>query len=78
MIPANGVLARHARHLIEQELARKAFDQLRAKVTEEARNAVLPEDLREQLQAELTENPAGSWDGALAAVVARLPENGEC
>jgi hypothetical protein len=71
VIPSNGVLARHARHLIEQELAREAFDELRAKFTKQARDAVLPEDLRAQVQAELAAHPEGSWDGALAAVVSR-------
>jgi len=74
VIPGDDVLARHARHLIEQDLAREAFDQLRAEFTKQARNAVLPEDLRDRLRAELDAHPEGSWDGALAAVVARMNE----
>ena len=78
VIPADDVLDRYARHLIEQDLARDAFDELRAKFTEQAQNAVLPKNLREQVRAELAANPEGSWDGALATVVARLAENAEC
>lgn len=72
VIPADDVLARHARHLIEQELAREAFDQLRAKFTKQALKAILPEDLRGQLLAELEARPEASWDAALAAVVQPL------
>jgi hypothetical protein len=72
VIPPQEVLADHARHLIEQKLARTAFDELRAKFTDEARQAVLPEDLCAEVQAEIDGNPQAPWDRALAAVVARL------
>ena len=72
VIPPYEVLADHARHLIEQKLARAAFDELRAKFTEEARQAVLPENLCAQVQAQIDGNPQAPWDMALAAVVARL------
>lgn len=66
------MLVRHARRLIEQHLAREAFERLRPACTEQARNAVLPDDLREQLRAELEAQPEAAWDSALATVVARL------
>lgn len=80
VIPPHEVLADHARHLIEQKLARAAFDELHAKFTEEARQAVLPEDLCAQVQAQIDDTPRVPWDRALAAVVARLSDNGnvEC
>ncbi len=75
VIPDNAVLISHTRHLIEQRLARKAFEKLRPACVEQARNAVLPKDLREQVRAELEAHPEAAWDDGLAAIVARWRED---
>ena len=77
VIPDDAEVVRHARHLIEQHLASEAFQRLRPACAEQARNAVLPDDLREQLRIELGAHPEAAWDTGLATVVARLNGNGE-
>jgi hypothetical protein len=71
VIPADAVLEQHARHLIEQRLAQKAFEELQAEFTKQAQKAALPRNLRERLNTKLTQSPELSWDAALAAIVAQ-------
>jgi hypothetical protein len=69
LIPNDDVLEQHARHLIEQRLARQAFERLRGDFAEQARTAPLPADLRAQIEAELAKDPARPWDVALGMVL---------
>jgi hypothetical protein len=79
LIPSDDFLEKHARHLIEQRLARDAFEQLRAGFAEQAKAAELPADLHARLEAILGRHPQLSWDVALAAVIAdKALEDADC
>jgi DNA topoisomerase VI subunit B len=69
LIPDDDVIEKHARHVIEQELARDSFEKIRADFVEKARIAKLPADLRTRLETYLERNPQSSWDAALATVI---------
>jgi hypothetical protein len=77
VIPDDGVLERHARHLIEQRLAHAAFERSRVDFAAQAKATTLPPDLRDQLRAELRQRPRNSWDIALATIVASLLHRNE-
>jgi hypothetical protein len=72
VVPANGALAQHARRLIEQEMTRKALEAVAAEITQRAAVVELPQDLEDQTQALLAEQPAMSWDQALGQIVTAL------
>jgi hypothetical protein len=69
LVPEDTILKRHARRLIEQQLARKAIAQVSSKITKEAASRILPADLPAQIAAALEEEPHLPWDAALAAVL---------
>jgi hypothetical protein len=73
VIPDAEVVYAHARRLIEQKLGEEAIDKIRVKLAQEAASTVLPEDLCEQLNAEIERNPSRSWDAALANLIAAGP-----
>jgi hypothetical protein len=72
VVPANGALAQHARRMIEQELTRKALEAAAAEILQRAADVELPEDLEDRIQELIAEQPAMSWDLALAQIVTAL------
>jgi len=72
VVPGNGALAEHARRVIEQELTRKVLEAAAAEIAQRAAEVELPEDLEDQIQALLVEQPALAWDQALAQIVTVL------
>ena len=69
LIPSDNILEKHARHLIEQRLARDALEQLRMDFAEKAKATELPGELRARLEARLAKDPREPWDVSLAAVI---------
>jgi predicted metal-dependent peptidase len=70
LVPGNNVLQRHARRLIEQQLAEKEIAKIRSRIAAEAANAKLPSTLRRRVEAELRKQPVLSWDQAVKNIVA--------
>jgi DNA topoisomerase VI subunit B len=68
IVPDADIVEAHARRLIERGLAHAAFDQLRPKIIKQAKAAILPADLRQQIEAELAKDPTKAWDDALATI----------
>jgi hypothetical protein len=69
VVPHESVLEQHARRVIEQGLAEKVLNELRATLREEAASTILPDDLRDQVHADLVQRPELSWDLAVSALV---------
>jgi hypothetical protein len=74
VVPDSDVIERHARHVIEGRLIENAVAELAAKIKEGAATVALPENLRQQIEAELKESPTLPWDEAVADLVADLAE----
>jgi hypothetical protein len=73
VIPDDDLLERHARRVIQQNIAESAIARIRHQIVheiaEETAQIRLPDDLRGQLEAELTANPQLPWDVALASII---------
>jgi hypothetical protein len=69
VIPDDDVIQEHARRIIKHRLTQGAIAKLSAELTEQAKTADLPEDLREQIDVFLEENPELPWDEALARII---------
>jgi len=69
LIPDAAVIERQARRLVEARLTREALDKIRDEVRRKAMAAVLPDDLEQQVKAQIELNPVLPWDLALAAVL---------
>jgi hypothetical protein len=72
IVPQDVIIQARARYLLESEFADAAVAKLRSKIQEQAAAAVLPADLRHQIEADFVKVPTGAWDHALAAIVAKL------
>jgi Histidine kinase-, DNA gyrase B-, and HSP90-like ATPase len=70
VIPDDVVLAAHARRIIEQEMQRKAFAEVQARVAVATAQQPLPIDLAAQVRAVLESSPELSWDQAVARIIA--------
>jgi hypothetical protein len=69
MVPADdGVLERHARHVITRTLLNRRLDAIRGEVEAEAAAIELPEDLRRKVIAALKHRPDIPWDLAVADI----------
>jgi DNA topoisomerase VI subunit A len=77
VVPDSNVIEQHARNVIEGRLIENAVAKLAPKIKEQAATVELPESLRQQIEAELKESPALSWDEAVADLVADLAERAE-
>jgi len=77
VVPDSDVIERHARTVIESRLINNAVANLAAKIKEQAATVALPENLRQQIEAELKESPTLSWDEVVADLVADLAEGDE-
>ncbi len=77
VVPDSDVIERHARTVIEGRLINNAVANLAAKIKEQAATVALPENLRQQIEAELKESPTLSWDEVVADLVADLAEGDE-
>ena len=69
LVPNAAVLERHARRLIEQELAKKAIARVSSKITKQAAARKLPADLLSRIAVVLEKEPHLPWDAALAAIL---------
>jgi hypothetical protein len=69
VVPGDEVMRRHARRVVEQRLAEKELEKIRERIAKKAALIPLPEDLRQQVKARLADNPAQSWDDAVALVI---------
>jgi hypothetical protein len=56
VIPDDATIERHARRMLEQQLAQKAVEELMPEITKQATTAALP-DLRQRVEAELRGRP---------------------
>jgi hypothetical protein len=69
LVPDDEVMRRHARRVIEQCLTVKVMDESKKRIAKEAALIPLPENLQQQVEARLADNPAQSWDDAVALVI---------
>jgi hypothetical protein len=69
IIPGRGVLEEHARHLLEQRLAKEALEPLLAEVRERAKKEKLPANFAKRVGTELKKNPHLPWDAAVALLI---------
>jgi hypothetical protein len=69
VIPSRDVLERHARRVVERELASRALAEVKVEIEEAAKGIVLPDDIENRLRKYLAEHPSISWDEALAIIV---------
>jgi hypothetical protein len=69
LIPNEAVIEWHARRSIEQELIERTIMKNSGEIAEQAKNAALPPNLRNQIKAALEENPAMPWDAAVAQII---------
>ena len=74
IIPDEETIERHARRLLEKQLANAALDDMRQQIMEGAASMALPDDLQEQIRRILKEDAALSWDQALAMALKRKPD----
>ena len=77
VVPDSDVIEQHARNVIEGLLIENAVAKLAPKIKEQAATVALPENLRQQIEAELKESPTLSWDEAVADLVADLADGDE-
>jgi hypothetical protein len=68
VVPADTVVERHARQVINRTLLNRRLDAFRAKVDAESARLALPPDLRQRVEAALRRNPALPRDLAVAQV----------
>jgi len=69
LVPEEAILERHARRLIEQQLAKKVIARVSSRIAKEAASRKLPADLLARVAEALEEKPHLPWDAALAAVL---------
>jgi hypothetical protein len=69
LIPDEAVMEQHARRIIERQLLARAIAKISGEVAEQAKKIELPAALREQIEAAFKEEPATSWDAAVAQIV---------
>jgi hypothetical protein len=69
VVPDAGIIEAHARHLIEQRLAREALGEIRDRITRQAAATALPVGIEVQLRRYLARHPALAWDDALAQII---------
>ncbi len=77
VVPDSDVIERHARNVIEGRLIENVVATFSPKIKEQAAAVALPENLRQQIEAELKETPTLSWDEAAANLVADLADGDE-
>jgi hypothetical protein len=75
LIPEDGVLEEHARHVLEQRFAKEAFEPLLAQVRERAKKEKLPADLARRVRDELKKYRYLPWDLAVANVMREKNDN---
>ena len=73
LIPDDATIEKHARCVIEQQLAEKAIAEIADKIANEAKTAELPTDLRQRIEVCLTKHPQLSWDAAVAQIIGESP-----
>jgi hypothetical protein len=71
LVPDDNVLEQQARRIIQQRLIAKAINAVTAKFTKQAKAAVLPDDLRQQVVALLERRPQLPWDRAVAGIIGK-------
>jgi hypothetical protein len=77
VVPDSDVIDRQARNVIEGLLIKNAVAKLAPKIKEQATAVALPENLRQQIEAELKESPTLSWDEVVADLVSDLADGDE-
>jgi hypothetical protein len=70
VVPDRDILERHARRVIERDLAKKVLEEHGAEFQAQAASAILPGDLADLVRGLTREKPELPWDLAVAAVVA--------
>jgi hypothetical protein len=74
IIPKDDVLIAHARRVLEQQLAKKAFDGIRKQIAPLVTGFKFPKNLQARVEQEIQQEPSLPWDLAVARVVGRLGE----
>ena len=72
VVPRDDVLEQHARRVINRTLLNIRLDELRPEVEAYAKRFVLPSDLRQQVEAQLQDQPDTPWDVATAEIAQRI------
>jgi hypothetical protein len=73
VLPDDEVMRLHARRVVEQRPAEKELEKIRERIAKKEALTPLPEDLRQQVETRLADNPAQSWADAVALVIKAHP-----
>jgi hypothetical protein len=63
------VIEHHARRTIERQMLERRIEKVRGEISEQARAASIPDDLRERVVVLLAERTTWSWDTAVAEIL---------
>jgi hypothetical protein len=68
LVPDAPTVERHARRIVEQQLAERAMREILPKIHNQAESVQLPENLRDEIRDKLQQEPEIPWDKALADI----------